>query len=48
MAPIAEERLVRLAQEQKRILEEHGLTTLTFQTMCHSCGCCDIVPFRDV
>lgn len=48
LEPISEERLVRLAHEQKRILEEHGLTTLTFQTMCHSCGCCDIVPFRDI
>jgi biotin synthase-related radical SAM superfamily protein len=46
--PIAEERLTRLATQQKRILEEHRLTTMTFQTMCHSCGCCDIVPFRDI
>jgi biotin synthase-like enzyme len=48
MEPIAEERLIRLAKQQKRILEEHGLSTLSFQTMCHRCGCCDIVPFRDV
>jgi len=46
--PIGEERLIHLANEQKRILEEHKLSTMTFQTMCHSCGCCDIVPFRDV
>jgi biotin synthase-like enzyme len=46
--PISEERLVRLAEEQKRILQQHKLTTLTFQTMCHSCTCCDIVPFRDI
>ncbi len=46
--PIGEERLIHLALEQKRILEEHHLSTLTFQTMCHSCTCCDIVPFRDI
>jgi biotin synthase-related radical SAM superfamily protein len=46
--PIGEERLTRLAQQQKGILEKYGLSTLTFQTMCHSCGCCDIVPFRDI
>jgi biotin synthase-like enzyme len=46
--PISEERLLRLATEHKRILLDHGLTTLTFKTMCHSCTCCDIVPFRDI
>jgi biotin synthase-related radical SAM superfamily protein len=46
--PISEERLVRLAEGQKHILQDHKLTTLTFQTMCHSCTCCDIVPFRDI
>ncbi len=48
MTPVGEERLIRLAKEQKRILIESDLTTLTFQTMCHSCTCCDIVPFRDI
>ncbi len=48
LEPIREERLIRLAKEQKRILEKYQLSTLTFQTMCHSCGCCDIVPFRDI
>jgi biotin synthase-related radical SAM superfamily protein len=48
LEPIGEGRLIRLAKEQKRILEKHQLSTLTFQTMCHSCGCCDIVPFRDI
>lgn len=46
--PIGEDRLIRLADKQKHILEKHQLTTLTFQTMCHSCTCCDIVPFRDI
>jgi biotin synthase-related radical SAM superfamily protein len=46
--PVSPERLVRLAEEEKRILEARGLSTLTFRTMCHECRCCDIVPFRDI
>ncbi len=45
---LSPERLVRLAREHRRILESHGLTSLTLHTMCHECGCCDIVPFRDL
>jgi tRNA A37 methylthiotransferase MiaB len=45
---VNEERMIRLARLQKRILEEHGLTTHTFKTMCFECGCCDLVPFRDL
>lgn len=41
------ERLIRLGEEQKRILDEHGLDTRTFSTMCFECRCCDLVPFRD-
>jgi len=42
------ERILFLASEQKKILEHHNLTSQTFNTMCHSCGCCDIVPFWDI
>jgi len=42
------DRLLRLAREHRRILESYGLTSLTLHTMCHECGCCDIVPFRDL
>lgn len=42
------DRMLRLAREERRVLEEHGLTTLSFRTMCHSCLSCDIVPFWDV
>lgn len=48
LEPITGERLIRLAQAQKRILQENGLSTLTFGTMCHACTCCDLVPFRDL
>jgi len=48
LVPVTEERMLRLAQAQKEILERYGLTTLTFETMCFSCTCCDIVPFRDI
>jgi molybdenum cofactor biosynthesis enzyme MoaA len=42
------ERMIRLAIKQKQILDQYGLSTRTFETMCHKCGCCDIVPFKDV
>ena len=42
------DRIIKLALKQKRILEKNGLTTKTFKTMCHKCGCCDIVPFWDI
>jgi len=48
LEPVSPERLVSLAEREKVILEEHGLTTLTFETMCNLCTCCDIVPFRDI
>jgi biotin synthase-related radical SAM superfamily protein len=46
--PVDKERLLRLARSQKEILEKHGLSTETFRTMCPQCGCCDIVPFKDI
>jgi len=48
IVPADAERAVRLAEEQKRIMIGHGLTTKTFRTMCFECQCCDIVPFVDV
>jgi len=42
------ERMLNLAEGHKRILEIHGLSTLTFRTMCNACTCCDIVPFKDM
>lgn len=45
---VDEERLLRLAKAQQVILERHGLTTLSFKTMCNRCGCCDLVPFVDI
>jgi biotin synthase-related radical SAM superfamily protein len=45
---IEPERMIRLAEAHKRILEKHGLDTRSFKTMCNACTCCDIVPFRDV
>ena len=44
---VSANRIIELAVEQKKILEKNGLTTKTFKTMCHKCGCCDIVPFWD-
>jgi biotin synthase-related radical SAM superfamily protein len=46
--PVPPERLVKLAEKQKKILEKYGLSTIEFKTMCHRCKCCDIVPQQDV
>jgi len=48
LEPPSPDRLMRLAREHRRILERHGLTSLTLHTMCHQCKCCDLVPFRDL
>ncbi len=48
LVPVTAERIVDLATRAKAIMEECGITTRTYHTMCHECGCCDIVPFRDV
>lgn len=47
-APTTPERVVRVAELQKEAMQRHGLTSLTSVTMCLECGCCDIVPFRDL
>lgn len=48
LTPISVDRTLSLAKAQKSVLQEHGLTPLSFRTMCHSCLACDIVPFWDV
>jgi hypothetical protein len=45
---ISVDRILKIAQYHKEILERYCLTTKTFDTMCFKCGCCDIVPFWDV
>ena len=45
---VTKDRMIDLANVQKHILEEYGLTTHTFRTMCFECGCCDLVPFKDI
>ena len=45
---VSPERMIDLALKQKEILDRYGLSIKTFETMCHKCGCCDIVPFIDV
>ena len=48
LPPSGPDRLLRLAEEHKRILQENGLDTREVKSMCPECGCCDIVPFRDI
>jgi biotin synthase-related radical SAM superfamily protein len=46
--PVPPERLVKLAEKQKEILEKYNLSTFEFKTMCHRCKCCDVVPQQDL
>jgi len=48
LQPVTAERLLTLNQEAKLILMAHGLSTNSYHTMCHECGCCDLVPFKDL
>jgi biotin synthase-related radical SAM superfamily protein len=48
LEPVTPERIVELAEKAKAIMEDNGVTTRTYHTMCHECGCCDIVPFHDL
>ena len=48
LRPVTPDRMVRLALAHKDVLMDHGLTTRSFGTMCHSCLACDLVPFWDV
>lgn len=42
------DRIIALARKQKEVMARHSLDTRTSRTMCLECGCCDIVPFRDI
>jgi biotin synthase-related radical SAM superfamily protein len=48
LEPVTAERIVGLAVRAKAIMEQNGITSKTYHTMCHECECCDIVPFRDL
>jgi biotin synthase-related radical SAM superfamily protein len=48
ISKVSPQRMIELAEKQKEILKYHNLSTGTFETMCHKCGCCDIVPFKDI
>ncbi len=42
------ERMLNLALSHRSILEEYGLNTSLFNTMCHKCTGCEISPQQDV
>ena len=42
------DRIIALARKQKEVMARYSLDTRTSRTMCLECGCCDIVPFRDI
>ncbi|MFO7618986.1 MAG: radical SAM protein [Thermoplasmata archaeon] len=45
---VSAERLLELGKKHRNVLEMNGLTTGTFETMCFTCRCCDLVPMVDV
>ena len=45
---ITADRSIEVAKKLKNILEKYDLDTRKCHTMCLECGCCDIVPFRDL
>ncbi len=48
LPPVTPERLLELAKAQHEIFDKFDLKTTEFDTMCHKCGCCDIVPQQDI
>jgi biotin synthase-related radical SAM superfamily protein len=46
--PVEPDRMLKLANAQLEILNKYRLQTAGFKTMCHKCGCCDIVPQFDI
>jgi biotin synthase-related radical SAM superfamily protein len=46
--PVSVERLLSLAEKHRQILDKHQLFTQEFNTMCHQCKSCDIVPQKDI
>ena len=42
------EEMVEVARIHKDVLSRYGMDTRTCKTMCLECGCCDLVPFRDL
>lgn len=47
-SPVTPLRSVFLVSEQRKIMERHGLSSARCLTMCNRCGCCDLVPFKDI
>ena len=45
---ITPEEMVEVARIHKDVLSRYGMDTRTCKTMCLECGCCDLVPFRDL
>lgn len=48
IVPVTSDRSIYLVSEQKKIMEKYGLSSADCRTMCNKCGCCDLVPFRDI
>jgi biotin synthase-related radical SAM superfamily protein len=46
--PVSAGRLLKLASEERRILEKHGLDVRQARTGCIPCTGCDVTPVRDL
>ncbi|MCK5560333.1 MAG: biotin synthase, partial [Thermoplasmata archaeon] len=46
--PVTPKRLLALAEKHKESLDKYELSTVKFETMCHRCKSCDIVPHQDL
>ncbi len=48
MEPVKPERLIRLAAMHRKVMVDNGFSAMISKTMCCECGCCDLVPFKDI
>lgn len=46
--PVTADQMIDYAKMQKQMMKDFGLDARDYRTMCFECGCCDIVPFRDL
>lgn len=46
--PVTPEYMIEVAKMHKEILTRNGMDTDSCKTMCLECGCCDLVPGRDL
>ncbi|MCQ2069618.1 MAG: radical SAM protein [archaeon] len=48
LIPVTVDHMVKVAGIHIRMLTKYGLDVFRPRTMCLECGCCDLVPFKDL